>query len=133
MKKGFAVLLILLSLLLLTGCQPEAYELKEAAAAVTGIELVHAEDSRNFTVIKALSETERQDFLPQLQRLQTHSYMLGDPLSVSGDAIKITYENGNYEIICDCWAEYVTDGAVYFIRKNVDDAEFRQLWDTFAE
>lgn len=54
-------------------------------------------------------------------------------MSVSGNAVKITYQNGEYEIICHYWAEYVKNGEVYFVRKSCDEKDFNELIDNFLE
>ncbi len=91
---------------------------------IESVEIVSAENSLAFTVIKTLSETEKNNFLEQFQRIPFDSYVVGDPMSVNGNAVKITYQNGDYEIICDYWAEYIKDGEVYFVRKSCDEKDF---------
>ena len=52
-------------------------------------------------------------------------------MSVNGNAVKISYHNGDYEMICYYWAEYVKNGEVFFVRKNCDEKEFNALLNGF--
>jgi hypothetical protein len=54
-------------------------------------------------------------------------------MSVHGDAIKITYKNGAYEMICFSWSEYVKNGKIYFVRRNCDEEDFKDLLNSFLE
>ena len=54
-------------------------------------------------------------------------------MSVSGNAVKITYQSGAYEMICYYWAEYVENGEVYFIRKSCDMESFNEIINHFLE
>lgn len=53
--------------------------------------------SLNLIVIKTLSETEKTNFLEQFLMIKFDCYYVGDTMSVKGDAVKITYQNGDYE------------------------------------
>ena len=130
-----AVLLILLLLILwfFIGTPPGRYELHQPADEIDRIELVAAENSQQFTVLKTLPDTERADFLTQFLQLPFDTYYIGDPMSVEGDAIRIVYGNGDYEMICHHWAEYVTDGSAYFVRKNCVNEDFYNLWNRFLD
>ncbi len=118
------IVLILLVLLTFTGCGEKTYLFQKSVNEIESVEIVSAENSLAFTVIKTLSETEKNNFLEQFQRIPFDSYVVGDPMSVNGNAVKITYQNGDYEIICDYWAEYIKDGEVYFVRKSCDEKDF---------
>ena len=52
-------------------------------------------------------------------------------MAVAGNAVKFTYSDGNYEVICDFWAEYVENGEVYSVRKNCNEYEFNELLSFF--
>ena len=54
-------------------------------------------------------------------------------MSVNGNAVKISYQNGDYEMVCYYWAEYVKNGEVYFIRKSCDEKEFNELLNSFLK
>lgn len=133
MKKILFVGWILLVLLLLTGCSEKTYALKNSVEQIESIEIVSAENSLEFTVTKTLSETEKADFLEKFQTIKFDSYFVGDPMSINGNAAKITYRNGDYEMICYYWAEYVKNGEVDFVRKSCDEKEFNELLNSFLE
>ena len=131
MKKILFVGLILVVLLLFTGCGEKTYVFKNPVDKIESIEIVSAKSSLEFTVTKTLSETEKNDFIEKFQTIEFYSYFFGDPMSVNGDAVKISYQNGDYEMVCYYWAEYVKNGEVYFIRKSCDEKEFNALLDRF--
>lgn len=133
MKKFSFVILFLIILLIFTGCSEKTYSFKNPISEITTIEIVWAENSLEFTVIKTLSEIEKNNFLKQFQTIKFENYYFGDPMSVHGNAIKITYPNGDYEMICYYWAEYVKDGEIYSIRKNCNEKDFNQLLNNFLE
>ena len=54
-------------------------------------------------------------------------------MSVNGNAVKITYLNGDYEMICYYWAEYVKNGEAYSVRNSCDEKEFNELLNSFLE
>lgn len=124
---------IFLILLLLTGCGENMYELQNPVSKIESIEIISAENSLEFTVIKTLSETEKNDFIEKFQMIKFDSYFVGDPMSVYGNAVKITYQDGDYEMICYYWAEYVKNGEVYFVRKSCNEKEFNELLNSFLD
>lgn len=131
--KKLCMICSLLVLLSIAGCGKKPYELKNPVDKIERIEIVLAEDSLTFSVVKTLSETETTDFIKKLQTIKFDSYFLGDPISVNGNAVKITYQNGDYEMICYRWSEYVKNDEVYFIRKSCDEKEFNSLLNSFLE
>lgn len=78
MKKIF-LLFILFSLLLLslTGCSAKSYTFKESVDEIESIEIVSAENSLEFTVIKTLSDAEEKDLLEQFQTIKFRTYYIG--------------------------------------------------------
>ena len=131
MKKLFIVVLLAFLLLAFMGCNEKTYLLKNTVDLIECIEIVSAQNSLEFTVIKTLSEKEQNIFLEQFQMIEFNSYFMGDPMSVNGRAVKINYKNGDYEIICHYWAEFVKNGEVYFVRKWCDEISFNQLINDF--
>ena len=69
----------------------------------------------------------------KFQEIEFDNYYFGDPMSVSGDAVKITNRNGEYEMISCYWSEFVRDGEVYFIRKSCDEKVFNELLSNFID
>ena len=132
--RGKRLLIILFSLVLvcLTGCVGREYPFKEPIDEIESIEIVWAENSLEFTVIKTLSEEEKKDFLEQFQAIEFYGYF-GDPDNLYGDSIKITYKNGTYEMVCSYTAEYVEDGEIHFLWESCDEEEFNALVNSFLE
>jgi hypothetical protein len=130
MKKIF---LIFFCLILLTGCSSKPYEFENPVDEIESIEIVFAENSLEYTVVKTLSETEKNDFIEKFQKIEFDRYIIGDPMSVYGNAVKISYQNGDYEMVCYCWADYVKNGEVYFRWKNCDEKEFNELLNSFLK
>lgn len=56
---------------------------------------------------------------------------LGDPMSVHGNAVKITSRDGTYEIICDFWDNYVKNSEEIYSKKRCNETEFHQLMEKF--
>lgn len=132
--KKILLFIILSSLMMvfLTSCSAKSYSFKESIDEIESIEIVSAENSLEFTVLKTLSEEEKEGFLEQFQMLKFNNY-LGDPPSVHGEAIKITYQSGIYEMICSFGAEYVEDGKIQYLWKSCDKTDFNELLDSFLE
>ncbi|MCI8332196.1 MAG: hypothetical protein HFE78_05170 [Clostridiales bacterium] len=133
MKKILFFELLMLIIMTFTACSEKTYLFKNSVDEIESIEIVSAENSLEYTVIKTLSEPERKDFLEQFQIIKFDRYYVGDPMSVNGNAVKTTYQDGNYEMICYYWAEYVKDGEIYFIRKSCDEKVFNELLNRFLE
>lgn len=106
---------------------------KNPVDEIASIEIVSAENSLEYTVTKTLSEKEKNEFIEKFQAIRFDSYLIGDPMSVNGNAVKITYLNGDYEMICYYWAEYVKNGEVYSVRNSCDEKEFNELLNSFLE
>lgn len=133
MKKIIFISWILIALFSFAGCEGKPYELKNSVDKIGSIEIVSAENSLDYTVIKMLSETEISEFIEKLQKIKFDSYLIGDPMSVNGNAVRIAYQNGDYEMICYYWAEYVKNGEINYVRRSCDENEFNELIDSFSE
>ena len=113
-EKRLLIILFSLVLVCLTGCVVREYPFKEPIDEIESIEIVWAENSLEFTVIKTLSEDEKKDFLEQFQAIEFYG-SFGDPINLYEDSIKITYKSGTYEMVCSYTAEYVEDGEIHFL------------------
>ena len=132
MKKALlSITSFLLVLIILTSCSGAPYSFKNSIDEIESIEIVSAESSLDFTVIKTLSEAEKNDFFERFNTIPFHSYYIGDPMSIAGNAVKITYQNGDYEVVCYYWAEYVKNGEIYFVWKSCDEEIFNELLESF--
>jgi hypothetical protein len=68
-KKLLPIILFLFILVTLTSCCRDSYSFKEPINEIENIEIVSAENSLAFTVIKTLSETEKKSFLNNFKLL----------------------------------------------------------------
>lgn len=133
MKKILQLIsLCLIIIIFLSSCNETPYLFKESIDEIDTIEIVSAENSLEFTVIKTLSETEKECFLEQFQEIKFYKY-IGDPSSVYGNVIKINYQSGAYEMICFFSAEYVEDGVAQFLFKRCNEEEYNKLINNFLE
>ena len=73
-KKLLPIILFLLILVTLTSCRGDSYSFKEPIDEIESIEIVSAESSLEFTVTKALTETEKEDFFEQFQGIKFYKY-----------------------------------------------------------
>ena len=96
MKKTSFVGLVLFVLFSFTGCNGKTYVLKNPVDEIASIEIVSAENSLEYTVTKTLSEKEKNEFIEKFQAIRFDSYLIGDPMSVNGNAVKITFLNGDF-------------------------------------
>ncbi|MHB1454562.1 MAG: hypothetical protein ACYCYM_11510 [Saccharofermentanales bacterium] len=128
MKKILSIILLyILTALMLTSCGTIQYPFKLSTEEIEYIEIVDAENALNFTVQKTLTEAEQIEFLNEFENVKFHRIIYGDPLSVSGDSIKITYKNGDYEIFCHFWAAHVIDGREHLGFIYCDETIFNDL------
>ena len=125
--------MFLITALAFCSCSKKTYSFKKTVDDIKSIEIVFAESSLDYTVLKTLSNVEKNDFIDQFQKIEFHNYYVGDPMSVTGNAVKITYYNGDYEIICYFWSEYVKNGEVYYVRKSCDEKMLTELIDSFLQ
>lgn len=133
MKKILSTTLIFIVALSLFSCQAGPYPFKISEAEIESIEIVSAESSLDFTVVKTLSEDKEEDFLKRFQEIKFSKYF-GDPTKIYGNAVKINYKDGSYEMICNYTAEYVKDGTVYFLFRSCQEEEkFDNLINEFSE
>ncbi len=131
-KSSILIIAFVFIIFLFAGCEKKPYSLQHPTDDIAAIEIVFAKNSMDFTVVKTLSLSETEDFLAQLDMIQFESYYFGDPMSVSGDAVKITYQDGSYEMICHYWAEYVNNGNIYSIKRSCNKQEFENLISKFC-
>ena len=126
------ITIISLILAFLTGCVGRQYPFYETIDKITSIEIVSVQTRIEHTVIYTLSEEEQESFLEQFQEIKFYKYV-GDPPSVYGNAIKITYQSGVFDIICPFVSEYVKDGRVYTWLRHCDEEEFNNLINPYLE
>ena len=133
--KIISVLIIICVLILIfilnTGCAKKAYSFNNDVENIVSVEIVDADNSKNFEVKMKLSDNQVKEFLEKFQEIKFGKIIFGDPLTVHGIAFKITYDTGDYEIITNSWSEYVKDDSCYFLYTYCDEEEFGELVDDF--
>ncbi len=130
MKKLLIASLVASILMLLAGCGKERFTFRESSNEVKSVEFVSAESSLKYTIVKTLSDTEKDVFLDQVQKVEFRRYV-GDPTELYGDAIKITYQSENYEMISYFATEYVENGKIQYRFMRCGEGNFNNLWDKF--
>ena len=129
--RKIVIILVIFSILTFIGCGQTSYIFNNSLSEIKEIEIVDAENSLDFTVIKVLSDEEMGDFLEKFKKIKFNTYYIGDPMAVNGISVKITYNNNDYEMICHYWSEYVKDGEIYFVRQSCDEIEFIELLNNY--
>ena len=132
-KKVIGIVLVTTMLLLSSGCivkRMDAYPFLESADQIDTIEIISAESSLEYSVIKVLSDAEKEIAINYLQKMEFQRYA-ADPGSLYGNAIKITYTNGIYEIFSIWAAEYVENGQIYFRWLQCNPEDFEELISLF--
>ncbi len=108
MKKIFLILFAVICVMIL-GCRNEAkcYRYQHSIEAIEAIEIVDAKHSLDFYVLKSFSQEEQTEFLKDFQQLKFYK-LYGDPMPVCEEiAIRIVYDNGNYDMISWRTVEWV--------------------------
>ncbi len=126
-KKSLMIIILILTILLASGCGRRNFKFYDDEDAVERIEIVNVESDLNYTVLKTISNDDENRFINDLSKVSFNDYIFGDPMEVAGKAIKITYESGNYELICHYWSEYISGENTYFIWKNCSENDFEDL------
>ena len=129
-KKTFIVLLCLM-VTICSGCVGKEYSFQRPIDEIASVKIVWAESSLDYSVVKTLSDTEKNDFIKQFQHIKFRSYV-GDPPEVYGYSIMIIYEDGNYEMICHFASEYVKNKEVRFLWKMCDESAFQKIIKKFS-
>ena len=133
MKNGMILFNLLLFLFLCSGCAANSYSLEESIDEIERIEIVVAESSQDFRVIRMLTEVEATEFLEEFLNIQFRDYHIGDPMYIHGTAVRIAYKNGDYEMICSFWSEYVKDNEAYFKKVYCEETSFNSIVDSFMK
>lgn len=121
---------MLIIVVMLTALAAVATILREKPFKIQSIEIVSAKDSLTFTVVKTLSETEKKAFLKRFQKIKFRSCS-GEHPEACGEAVKIHYRNGSYEIVCNNAVNYVKDGSTRYLSRSCDETAFRELLQSF--
>ena len=130
--KKFMRVIILISAVALSfcGCSTTPFPTRDSLDEIQSIEIVSAEDSFEYTVLKTLNEKEMEDFIEKFKTLSFRKYV-GDPPAPHGNCIRIVYKRGNYDMISHFSAEYVEEGVRQFYWRSCDEDKFNELIEEF--
>lgn len=133
----FTVLLILCTIM--SECNKVYYwELGGSLDEIANIEIVEIEDfyKNDLKIICETDENNYQELIKDVSGLKFEKYF-GDPLKPYGKAIKITFKNGNYDLISQCEPRHCNKGEGMvesrITRLSCSSTEFQQLiekWTT---
>ncbi len=82
-------------------------------------------------VLMTVSDGEKADFLSDFKKVKSYE-ALGQPITfISGTAIRITYPNGNMELITDFGVGKLSDGEFRVSTTTFDDDQFNALIEKY--
>lgn len=104
MKKNIIGLIMILSLIVLSGCkQTYSYVYMHDRNDIKSIDIVIAEEGKDapiITYVTAIDENEYDQFIDELNDIEFQKYLYDEHPSIyDKQAILITYSNDDYEII----------------------------------
>lgn len=126
-KKISVICYFVLLLIIIAGCSRKIpFPFHQQNDHISRIEIVDAESCFEYTVLKSLSNSEMNEFLLQLKEIDFYTF-IGSPMEMQGNAVKITYTDGNYEMISSNSVKYVKDGIVKHATWQCDKESFDEL------
>ncbi len=133
MKRVFVpILCAIMVVLLCTGCQYETVYYQESDSPIRCIEIVSANSSTDYGVLKTLSEDEMDSLLISLKKMPfIKQAVILDPPTLSGNALVITYESGEYEMIAPSGWEKVKEGQVTYMWAYCNRKDFDPLIEAY--
>jgi len=145
MKKSiFIAVLCLLSVLLVSCTVPYSFMHGEPDIDTIKIEIVNLEtemgyhagspyNEENISVIKVIETDKNEEFLSDFKKIKSYQPIFGSRIdSVSGEAIRITYANGDIELITDYGTATVEDGEISIQTTTFDADSFSELIDKYS-
>lgn len=136
MKRIVCILLIFITITLYTaGCSSKViYELREPQENIKSIEIgIRDEFTGSFESEKLLSESEIIEFLEGLKKIDFRRIYFGDPPTVCGLTIKITYHDGGCELLSWYWSQYIKDGRYKEGWQRCEKEDFENLISKFYD
>ena len=146
MKKGILIsVLCLLSALLVSCTVPYSFMHGVPDIDTIQIEIVNLEtemgdpadspyDEENISVIKVIEADQNEEFLSDFKKIKSYQPLIGSRIDrISGEAIRITYANGDIELITDYGTATVEDGVIHTQTTTFDSDEFSKLLDQYIK
>ena len=145
MKKAILIaMLCLLSVLLVSCTVPYSFMHGEPDIDTIKIEIVNLEtymgyhagspyNEENISVIKVIETDKNEEFLSDFKKIKSYQPILGSRIdSVSGEAIRITYANGDIELITGYGTATVENGEIHTQTTTFDSDAFSELIDKYS-
>lgn len=124
---------ILMLLLPVTGCQfTYKYELMQSSDEIVKISIVFLDDGEIF-VRKELSPEAGKEFLSEILGLSYYKYWNDPSTMLAGDAAKISYSNGDYEIISTEASAYFKGDHCRYIYGYFDRETFKNVFAPYID
>ena len=145
MKKSiFIAVLCLLSVLLVSCTVPYSFMHGEPDIDTIKIEIVNLEtemgyragsryNEENISVIKVIETDKNEEFLSDFKKIKSYQPNFGSRIDcISGVAIRITYANGDIELITDYGTATVKNGEIHNQTTTFDSDAFSELIDKYS-
>ena len=145
MKKSvFIAALCLLSVLLVSCTIPYSFMHGAPDVDTIQIEIVNLEtemgyhagfsyNEENISVIKVIETDKNEEFLSDFKKIKSYQPILGGRIdSISGEAIRITYANGDIELITNYGTATVENGEIHTHTTTFDSDAFSELIDKYS-
>ena len=145
MKKGILfVVLCLLAVLLVSCAVPYSFMHGEPDIDTIRIEIVNLEtemgyhsgvpyDEENISVIKVIETDKNEEFLSDFKKIKSYQPNFGSRIEcISGVAIRITYADGDVELITDYGTATVENGEIWNHTTTFDPDAFSELINKYS-
>ncbi len=145
MKKGILIAgLCILSVLLVSCTVSYSFMHGEPDIDTIQIEIVNLKtemgynvgssyDEESVSVIKVIDKDKKEEFLSDFKKIKSYQPIFGSRIdSVSGEAIRITYANGDVELITDYGTATVKNGEIHTQTTTFDSDEFDALLEKYS-
>ena len=145
MKKGILIAALWLLVVLLVSCTvPYSFMHGEPDIDTIQIEIVNIEtemgyhegspyNEENILVIKVIETDKNEEFLSDFKKIKSYQPNFGSRIdSISGVAIRITYANGDVELITSYGTATVEDGEIHNQTTTFDSDVFSELIEKYS-
>ena len=145
MKKGiFIAVFCLLSVLLVSCTVPYSFMHGEPDIDTIQIEIVNLEtemgyhagfpyNEENISIIKIIDIDKNEEFLSDFKKIKSYQPNFGSRIdSISGEAIRITYANGDVELITRYGTATVKNGEIHTQTTTFDSDAFSELIEKYS-
>ncbi|MBE6683931.1 MAG: hypothetical protein E7595_07310 [Ruminococcaceae bacterium] len=90
-------------------------------------------NEENISVIKVIENSKNQEFLSAFKEIKSYQANFGSRIDcISGEAIRITYKNGDIELITHYGTATVENGDISIQTITFDSVRFSEFLDKFS-